>query len=76
MTECNQKSFGFHQLGRRDVVAGFDGGDITSDAGGLLLREVAESDGYDLAEAVGREVIDGLRLLAREQSQGGVTGNG
>ena len=40
MTECNAKSFGFHALGRRDVVARFDGGRITSDAGGLLLREV------------------------------------
>lgn len=40
MTECTQTSFKFHQLQRREVVAQFDGGDITSDAGGLLLREV------------------------------------
>ena len=40
MTECTQSSFGFHPLFRREVVAQFDGGDITSDAGGLLLREV------------------------------------
>jgi hypothetical protein len=40
MTECTQTSFGFHPLFRREVVARFDGGDITSDAGGLLLREV------------------------------------
>ncbi len=39
MTECNQSSFKFHQLYRREVVARFDGGDITSDAGGVLLRE-------------------------------------
>ncbi len=39
MTECNQTSFKFHQLYRREVVARFDGGEITSDAGGLLLRE-------------------------------------
>ncbi len=37
--QCNQQSFGFHPLGRRDVVARFDGGKISSDAGGLLLRE-------------------------------------
>jgi len=37
--ECNQESFGFHPLGHRDVVARFDGGRISSDAGGLLLRE-------------------------------------
>lgn len=42
MTECTQSSFGFHRLHRREVVARFDGGDITSDAGGLLLREVDE----------------------------------
>jgi len=37
--QCNQQSFGFHPLGRREIVARFDGGPITSDAGGLLLRE-------------------------------------
>ena len=40
MTECTQSSFGFACLYRREVVAQFDGGDITTDAGGLLLREV------------------------------------
>ena len=39
-TECNPKQFEFHALGRRDVVGSFDGGRITSDGGGLLLREV------------------------------------
>ena len=38
-TQCNQRTFGFEALGRREVVARFDGGPITSDAGGLLLRE-------------------------------------
>jgi len=36
-TECNQLAFAFHPLGSRDVVGRFDGGRITSDAGGLLL---------------------------------------
>jgi hypothetical protein len=40
MTECNQSSFEFAALHQRAVVAQFDGGDITTDAGGLLLREV------------------------------------
>jgi hypothetical protein len=40
MTECTQSSFSFAPLYRREVVAEFDGGDITTDAGGLLLREV------------------------------------
>jgi hypothetical protein len=40
MTECTQSSFAFAALYRREIVAQFDGGDITTDAGGLLLREV------------------------------------
>lgn len=39
-TECNPTQLEFHALGRRDVVGRFDGGRITSDGGGLLLREV------------------------------------
>jgi hypothetical protein len=30
----------FQQLGRREVIGRFDGGMISSDAGGLVLREV------------------------------------
>jgi hypothetical protein len=44
-TQCIQKTFEFQALGRREVVARFDGGPITSDAGGLLLREVEEHTG-------------------------------
>ncbi|MCH8913712.1 MAG: transposase [Planctomycetes bacterium] len=44
-TQCNSDSFGFHPLGRRDVVAQFDGGRISSDAGGLLLRETERITG-------------------------------
>jgi hypothetical protein len=39
MTECNQSSFEFEGHFSRQVVARFDGGTITSDAGSLLLRE-------------------------------------
>jgi hypothetical protein len=39
MTECTQSEFGFAAHGSRRVVAGFDGGTITTDGGGLLLRE-------------------------------------
>ena len=38
-TECNQKTLAFHQLGRRQVIAKFNGGKISSNAGGLLLRQ-------------------------------------
>ena len=36
-TECNRDSFDFGTVERRNVVGGFDGGTITSDAGALLL---------------------------------------
>jgi hypothetical protein len=36
-TECKQDSFGFARVEGRDVVAAFDGGRMTSDAGALLL---------------------------------------
>jgi hypothetical protein len=39
-TECTQESFRFHALLGRQVRVGFDGGTISSDGGGLLLREV------------------------------------
>jgi hypothetical protein len=37
-TECSSDLFGFERVEGRDVVAAFDGGAITSDAGALLLR--------------------------------------
>jgi Transposase DDE domain group 1 len=39
MTECFQPSFGFDACGKREIVARFDGGTITSDGGALLLRQ-------------------------------------
>src|SRR6202161_3250634 len=39
MTECNQSEFGFEASGRREVVARFDGGTISSDGGAFLLRQ-------------------------------------
>jgi hypothetical protein len=44
-TECNARDFDFQGLGSRAVTARFDGGAITSDAGGLLLREVEAKTG-------------------------------
>ena len=40
MTDCNSNPIVFSSFGRRNVVADFAGGAITSDAGALLLREV------------------------------------
>jgi hypothetical protein len=39
MTECSQSSFEFEALGRRGIVARFDGGAISSDGGAFLLRQ-------------------------------------
>jgi hypothetical protein len=39
-TQCIQEQMVFQQLGRREVVGRFDGGTISSDGGGVLLREV------------------------------------
>ncbi len=39
-TECTPKLFEFEAVGRRAVVAQFDGGTITSNAGALLLGQV------------------------------------
>jgi hypothetical protein len=39
MTECTQSSFEFQAHFSREVVARFDGGTMTSDAGAVLLRE-------------------------------------
>jgi hypothetical protein len=45
MTQCKTESLEFHALGSREIVAHFDGGDISSDAGGLMLREVEKRTG-------------------------------
>jgi hypothetical protein len=39
-TECTTEQMEFQQLGRRRVIGRFNGGKISSEAGGLLLREV------------------------------------
>jgi hypothetical protein len=44
-TECTQKSFGFHPHFQRRVEANFKGGRISSNGGGVLLREVERKTG-------------------------------
>lgn len=44
-TDCIRKSLEFHPPGNRKIVARFDGGAITSEAGGLLLRGVEKATG-------------------------------
>ena len=42
MTECSQTSFSFASQTKREVVARFDGGAITSEAGALLLHRTEQ----------------------------------
>ncbi|WP_419601152.1 transposase, partial [Thiolapillus sp.] len=44
-TECKPEQLEFQSLGWREVIGRFDGGRITSDGGGLLLREVDQRIG-------------------------------
>src|SRR5437763_1663391 len=45
MTECKTEQFEFHALSNREVVGHFDGGDITTDGGGVLLCGVEQRSG-------------------------------
>ena len=45
MTECKTEQYEFHPLGSREVVGHFDGGDITSDAGGIAAAGSGEANG-------------------------------
>ena len=44
-TECTLDQMEFHAFGRREVTGKFDGGMISSDGGGLLLRETEKRTG-------------------------------
>jgi hypothetical protein len=43
--ECSGEQLSFQAVGRREIVARFDGGQLSSDGGGLLLREVERRTG-------------------------------
>jgi Transposase DDE domain group 1 len=44
-TQCNATYLDFPMLGRREIVADFDGGALTSDGGALLLRTTEQLTG-------------------------------
>lgn len=50
-TQCNSAQYEFSGVGRRSVVAGFDGGRVSSDAGALLLKKADEA--IDLLRRLG-----------------------
>ena len=56
MTNRNSKSLFFPDLNRKKVEVNFDGGEITSDAGALLLRQVDEK--LKLTETIAGKISD------------------
>ena len=55
-TQCSDDQLDFHALGRRRITGRFDGGHMSSDGGGLLLREVDKRIG--LTERLARCFVD------------------
>ena len=51
MPKCTDEAVGFGKVGRRVVQAAFDGGDIVSDGGVLLLKQLDERIGLTRAAA-------------------------
>ncbi len=66
MTECTQSSFGFEPFGRREIVARFDGGTISSDGGALLLRQTDKR--LNLLPRLAECFLDGRRQDLVEHS--------
>jgi hypothetical protein len=56
MTDCNPQPLRFASLGPQAVVADFRGGRLTTDAGALLLRQIAQQTG--LFEALNAAIPD------------------
>jgi hypothetical protein len=61
VTECTQESFEFPACKRRVVEANFEGGNITSNGGVLLLRQVDRLLG--LSEAIAGILEDPRRKV-------------
>jgi len=67
MTDCNRSQLEFQGLGARRVVADFDGGRLSTDAGGvLLLREVDQA--MELGERLAACFTDHRKSEAIEHS--------
>ena len=59
-TQCTATQFQFHPFGRREVVARFDAGYLSSDGGALLLREADRR--LDLTRRMARCFADARQL--------------
>jgi hypothetical protein len=56
MTDCNRDTLDFASIGPKAVLADFNGGRLTTDAGALLLREIGQKLG--LFDALDRVIPD------------------
>lgn len=66
MPKCTDGSVGFGRVGRRVVEVAFDGGDIVSDGGVMLLRQVDERLG--LTRSAARALLDERRAASVRHS--------
>ena len=66
MPKCTEGTVEFGRVGRRVVQAAFDGGDIVSDGGVMLLRQLDERIG--LTRAAARVFADGRRAASVRHS--------
>ena len=65
MAECTRQPLLFSKLNRRKIRSDFGGGALTSDGGGLLLREVDRQLGlYVLIEHLRRTALQDTKLQA------------
>ena len=67
MTDCTTTPLRFTSLGVRNLVADFDGGDLTSDGGLPLLREVDQKIG--LIDAINAAIADPRNPILIEHDQ-------
>jgi Transposase DDE domain group 1 len=77
MPKCTDATVGFGRLGRRVIEANFEGGDISSDGGVLLLRRVDERIGLSRTAAAvlsdprdPARITHGLRELLAQRIYG------
>jgi len=66
MPKCTIEQFEFPGLKRRQIVSQFSGGEITSDAGGILLRQIDRRLG--LTKSVSEELKDSRRQKSCDHS--------
>jgi len=69
VTDCNSQPLLFSSVIRKKIVSDFTGGTLTSDAGGLLLREVERRIGLiDALAAVMSDPRDPARIQHEQRS--------